>query len=129
MNTSTIFRTGVFCTVVFSAVSVAKAQDPDVEKAKTIYNGIGACGSCHGTAGAGDGVAGAALTPKPRSFVTGDYKYDTDGDGKLGTEADISNVILNGAQKYGGSMFMVGRPDIVEADRKALAKYILTMKK
>ena len=129
MNTSTIFRTGVFCTVVFSAVSVAKAQDPDVEKAKTIYNGIGACASCHGAAGAGDGVAGAALTPKPRSFVTGDYKYDTDGDGKPGTEADISNVILNGAQKYGGSMFMVGRPDIVEADRKALAKYILTLKK
>ncbi len=114
--------------VAFSPSS-ARAQDPDLEKGKSIYNGIGACAGCHGAAGAGDGPAGAALTPKPRSFVTGDYKYDTDGDGKIGTEADIANIIGNGAQKYGGSMFMTARPDIVEADRKALAKYILTLKK
>lgn len=107
----------------------ARAQDPDVAKGKTIYDGIGACSSCHGATGGGDGVAGGALTPKPRNFQAGDYKYDTDGDGKMGTEADIANIIANGAQKYGGSMFMVGRPDIAEADRKAVAKYLLTLKK
>jgi mono/diheme cytochrome c family protein len=115
--------------VALTCPAGARAQDPDVAKGKTIYDGIGACASCHGAAGGGDGVAGGALTPKPRSFQVGDYKYDTDGDGKMGTEADIANIIANGAQKYGGSMFMAGRPDIAEADRKAVAKYILTLKK
>lgn len=115
--------------LIGAAASAAFADDPDLAKGKTIYDGIGACASCHGAAGAGDGVAGAALTPKPRSFVTGDYKYDTNGDGKIGTEADIADIVANGAQKYGGSMFMVARPDITEADRKAVAKYILSLKK
>lgn len=125
------------CAVVFGALLLgvavvphtARAEDPDLEKGKTIYNGLGACATCHGATGAGDGAAGAALTPKPRNFIEGQYKYDTDGDGKTGTEADISNIVMNGAIKYGGSMMMVARPDLAEADRKAVAKYVLSLKK
>ena len=103
--------------------------DEALEKGKTIYNGAGACAGCHGPLGAGDGPAGAALNPKPRSFVSGDFAIDTDKDGKKGTETDIFNVVSNGAATYGGSPLMVGRADIPEADRKAVAKYVLSLKK
>jgi mono/diheme cytochrome c family protein len=105
------------------------SADPSISQGKAIYNGAGACAACHGSLGAGDGPAGAALNPKPKSFVTGEFGIDTDGDGKTGTETDIFNIVTNGAQKYGGSVMMAGRPDIAEADRKALAKYVLSLKK
>lgn len=113
---------------LLGSVGTAKA-DADLEKGKAVYNGAGACFSCHGATGLGDGAAAAALNPKPRSFVEGVFKYDTDGDGKPGTEADVFNIVTNGAQKYGGNMMMVGRPDLPEADRKALVKYVLSLKK
>lgn len=103
--------------------------DPELDKGKAVFEGIGACSSCHGPLGQGDGPAAAALTPKPRSFAVGDYAYDTDGDGKKGTETDIFNMVTNGAAKFGGSIMMAARPDIPEADRKALAKYVLSLKK
>ena len=118
-----------FCLLSYCGLASAFAQDAMLEKGKLIYNGTGACFSCHGPAGLGDGAAAAALNPKPRSFAEGHYNFDTDGDGKTGTEADLFNVVSNGAQKYGGSMMMVPRPDIPEADRKALVKYVLSLKK
>lgn len=123
-----ISRAGVAaCFSMLALTSVAVADE--LEQGKTVFNGIGACASCHGATGAGDGAAAAALNPKPRSFVEGVFKFDTDGDGKTGTEADLFNVVTNGAQKYGGSIMMVPRADIPEADRKAVAKYVLSLKK
>ena len=129
--TSLFRKTNLFFAAVLStvAVSTASADDAAIAKGKELYNGIGACASCHGALGAGDGVAAAALEPKPRSFLAGTFKYDTDKDGKPGTETDLYNIVTDGAQKYGGSMMMVGRPDIPEADRKAIVQYVLSLKK
>lgn len=122
----TAIRLGLGAVLVLVSAQIATADD--VEKGKELYNGIGACAGCHGALGKGDGPAGGALDPKPRDLSSGDYKFDTDGDGTAGTEADIANVIANGAQKYGGSMMMVARPDIDEAGRTAIAKYVLSLK-
>ena len=46
------------------------------------------CTTCHGAGGKGDGPAGAALTPPPRDFSVGDFKFDADKDGTPGTDAD-----------------------------------------
>ena len=127
MNISVNRIVALSLALLFSTSSAL--ADDDLAKGKSIYEGAGACASCHGPNGMGDGPAAAALNPKPRSFVEGAYALDTDGDGKTGTETDIANVIANGAQKYGGSVMMVGRPDIPEADRVALAKYVLSLKK
>ena len=105
------------------------ASADDLARGKELYNGVGACFSCHGTEGKGDGAAAAALNPKPVSFASGAFKYDTDKDGKTGTEADIANVIGQGAMAFGGSPLMAARSDISEADRHALAKYVLSLKK
>lgn len=111
-----------------TTVLTSTAFADDLAKGKEIFNGAGACSSCHGPEGKGNGVAAAALDPKPRNFSEGTFKYDTDGDGKTGTEADLLNIITNGAQKFGGSMMMAGRPDIAEADRKALVQFVLSLK-
>lgn len=120
---STVFVLGsaAFCSAV--------RADDELEKGKAIYNGGGACFTCHGATGMGDGAAAAALTPKPRNFAEAAFKFDTDGDGKTGTETDLFNVVTNGAQKYGGSPLMVPRADLPEADRKAVVKYVMSLKK
>ena len=120
------------CALALTALIAAPssvAADPDIEKGKKVYDGIGACSGCHGPSGAGDGPAAAGLTPKPRNLAKGDYSIDTDGDGKKGTATDLFNIISNGAAKYGGSVLMAGRPDIPEADRKSLVKYIQSLAK
>jgi mono/diheme cytochrome c family protein len=111
-----------------AAIPAGPAAADDVARGKELYNGIGACVSCHGAAGEGDGLAAAALNPKPRSFSEGKFLYDTDGDGKAGTDADLLNILQNGAAKYRGSPLMVGRPDISEADHKALIAFVRSLK-
>lgn len=123
-----LLLTSVLSLSIFS-VSDSAFANPDLEKGKAIYNGIGACMSCHGVEGAGDGPASAALNPKPASFKEGNFRIDATGDGKPGTREDLLKVITDGAHKHGGSMMMVGRPDISEADRNALVDYVLSLKK
>jgi len=76
----------------------------DAAAGKTVYTTN--CASCHGEKGAGDGPVGAALNPKPRDFSKGEFMLDTDKDGKKGTDADLKNVVKNGAAAYGGSPLM-----------------------
>ncbi|MEZ4281851.1 MAG: cytochrome c [Myxococcota bacterium] len=68
------------------------------------------CVSCHGEGGKGDGPTGKALAaagqPAPRDFTVGDFKFDTDKDGKAGTDADLKNVISKGAMAFGGNAMM-----------------------
>ena len=115
--------------VLALGIQGVQADDKLLAKGKTIYNGIGACASCHGPEGKGDGAASAALNPKPRSFAAGDFVYDPDKDGKKGTGSDISAIITNGAAKYGGSPLMAARPDIKGDDLKALVAYVKSLKK
>ena len=100
----------------------------DAAAGKAVYDGIGACGSCHGLSGQGDGAAAAAMNPKPRSFAEGVFAYDTDGDGQTGTDADLMNIIKNGSAVYGGAPTMPGRPDISDADIQSLIAYIRSLK-
>ncbi len=101
----------------------------DAAAGKALYDGKGACASCHGANGAGDGPAAAALNPKPASFAAGTFRLDTDGDGKTGTDADLANVIRNGAGKYGGNAAMPARGDFSDADIANLIAYIRSLKK
>jgi mono/diheme cytochrome c family protein len=86
------------------------------------------CASCHGTSGKGDGPVGKALTPPPRDFTKGVFKYDTDGDGKTGTDADLHNIIKNGAMKYGGNPMMAGWPQLSDEQIDNIIAYVRTLK-
>lgn len=121
-----LISTAMCTAIVIPALALASADE--LERGKAVYNGIGACSTCHGAIGKGDGAAAGALEPRPRSFAVGEYKLDTDKDGKTGTEADIFDVVSKGATAFGGSPLMAGRADIPEADRRALAKYVLSLR-
>jgi mono/diheme cytochrome c family protein len=120
-----------FCAslVILSAASVGFADDDADEKVAAADAASGAkvykmyCETCHGPAGAGDGAVGKTLTPPPRNFQTGDFKYG-------GKDQDIYDVISNGAASKGGSPLMAPWGAVVpEADRWALVKFIHTLKK
>ena len=87
------------------------------------------CVTCHGATGKGDGP-GAPPDPKPRDLSVGDFKFDTDADGTSGTDADLKNVIRNGAAKYGGSPLMVAWPAgaVPDADIDNIIAYIRSLK-
>ena len=105
--------------------TAATAGDAAAGKAPFELN----CASCHGTTGKGDGPVGAALTPSPRDFSVGDFKFDTNEDGKPGTDEDLKNVITNGAGAYGGSPLMAPWPTLSAAEIDNIVAYIRSLKK
>jgi high-affinity iron transporter len=73
------------------------------------------CAFCHGVEGRGDGPAGAALKPPPRSFATAEYAKGT-------TLEQVKTVIGQG--KQGTPMIAFGstlKPEEIEA----VARYVL----
>jgi mono/diheme cytochrome c family protein len=87
-----------------ATLSAPDAGAGDAAAGKTVYQTY--CVSCHGEAGKGDGPVGAALNPRPRDFSVGDFKYDADGDGKPGADADLKKIVGEGAAAFGGSPLM-----------------------
>jgi mono/diheme cytochrome c family protein len=98
----------------------------DAAAGKTIFTTN--CASCHGDTGKGDGPVGAVLTPPPRDLSVGDFNFDTDDDGEKGTDADLNNVITNGAMKYGGSPLMAPWSTLSDDDRANVIAYIRSLK-
>ena len=104
----------------------AMASAGDAAAGKPVFQAN--CSTCHGMTGKGDGPVGAALTPPPRDFTKGDFKYDTDGDEKAGTDADLKNVITKGALAYGGSPLMAPWPTLTAAQIDDVVAYIRSLK-
>ena len=58
--------------IIAISASIGSAEDKgDAAKGKETYNTT--CAACHGPEGKGDGVAAAALDPKPRDLSDGAY--------------------------------------------------------
>ncbi len=110
-----------------AASPVAASAAGDAAKGKTLYDTN--CMSCHGAGGKGDGPIGAALPePKPRDFTVGAFKFDTDKDGKTGTDADLTNVLKNGAAAYGGNGLMASWGQLPDSDIADIIVYVRTFK-
>jgi len=101
----------------------------DAAAGKAIYNGNGACATCHGATGAGDGIAAAAFNPKPANFASAAFRIDSDGDGNKGTDTDLANIIKNGAAKYGGNAGMPAKPGLSDSEISNLIAFIRSLKK
>ncbi len=123
-NRSWLMRWGcltvVGCLAVLAAPSASNAAD-DVAQGQQVYSLY--CVTCHGESGDGLGPVGKTLTPPPRNFGEGDFKYG-------GTDEEIFEVISNGAAAKGGSPLMAPWGAVIpEADRWALVKFIRSLKK
>ena len=110
-----------FTLAVFSNADASAADaDADAAKGQQVYQIY--CITCHGATGKGDGPVGKTLTPPPRDFSVGDFKFG-------GTSQEIFDTISNGAAAKGGSPLMAPWGAVIpEQDRWDLVAYIRTLK-
>jgi mono/diheme cytochrome c family protein len=63
------------------------------------------CTPCHGATGAGDGMASASLTPRPRNFHDKVWQESV-------TDDHIEKIIIAGGAAVGKAPAMPGNPDL-----------------
>lgn len=103
MNRNALFALfALLALVAWLAPSAAFAADLEAGKEK--YQMF--CVTCHGETGKGDGPGAVGLEPSPRDFSKGEFKFDANGNGKPGEDADLEMVIAQGAAAFGGSPLM-----------------------
>jgi cytochrome c553 len=82
------------------------------------------CAVCHGAGGHGDGPAAAMLSPAPRDFTTGVYKFRSTRTGTLPTVADVARTIRTGLP----GTSMPGFVGLLQpAEVEALAREVLAL--
>jgi cytochrome c oxidase cbb3-type subunit 2 len=77
---------------------------------------------CHGIIGDGQGMAAHMLRVPPRDFRQGFFKFRSTASGSVPTDHDLLQTVTQGLRWTG----MVGRPDLSEADRRAVVQYLKT---
>ena len=100
------------------SASAEEAGNP--EKGKLVYQRY--CISCHGEAGDGQGESAEWITPKPRDYRQGTFKWRSTPSGALPTDADLEKTVRDGL--FGTSMeswFAIGR-----RSRRDVIAYIKT---
>lgn len=112
---------------IFGALTLLLSPAPlqaagDAEAGRQLFTG--ACQSCHGPEGEGDGAAAAGFPLRPRPFSSAAFKFDTDADWQTGTDADLAGVIRNGAAAYGGSAAMAAWPALSDEEIADLVAFI-----
>ncbi len=116
----------VLRTVVLSAALAAAATyghaatDPGLlSLGKGIYTSR--CAPCHGLDGKGDGNAAALLSPRPRDFTDGKYKFRSTESGSIPTDEDLVKTISEGLH---GTAMPDWRPFINGDSLKAVVEFI-----
>lgn len=79
------------------------------------------CARCHGVTGSGRGITGAVLTPYPRDYRMGVFKFKSTSRGAKPTHEDIARLIRNGIP--GTAMSKI--EGLKEEDVQALTDYVI----
>jgi mono/diheme cytochrome c family protein len=106
-------------------IPATAAGGGDAAQGRKTYDRL--CTVCHGVSGAGDGPVGAAIDPLPRDFTSGEFKFDADKDGVIGTDEDLEIVIEKGGGAFGGNPVMVSWLQLSDAEVATLVAYIRTL--
>lgn len=83
------------------------------------------CMGCHGPKGDGNGAAATFLSPKPRDFTVGVFKFRTTPSGSLPTDGDLYRTITRGVRWTA----MPTWHELSDKERMAVAGYIKTFSK
>src|SRR5438309_11970796 len=78
------------------------------------------CIGCHGAKGDGNGVAATFLSPRPRDFTLGAFKFRTTPSGSLPTDGDLFRTITRGVRWTP----MPPWHEVPENDRLAVVQYL-----
>lgn len=103
-------------TAAAPAEAAPAAAGGAAEEAKQIFSSR--CVSCHGATGQGDGVAAAALNPKPRAYSDKEWQASV-------TDEHIAKVIVEGGMAVGKSALMPPNPDL--ASKKEVVDALVAM--
>lgn len=95
-------------------VNPLKNDQKSIKKGKTLY--MQYCAICHGDKGRGDGLASAALKPKPANFISGEFTNQSDG-------------AIYWKLTEGRTPMASYKESLSEAQRWQLVNYIKTLKK
>src|SRR6266511_620133 len=80
------------------------------------------CVGCHGVKGDGNGLAATFLSPRPRDFTLGAFKFRTTPSGSLPTDGDLFRTVTRGVRWTA----MPTWHEIPEKDRMAVIQYVKT---
>jgi len=101
--------------IAFLVPTDSKAEG-DAAKGGEVYKTY--CATCHGDTGKGDGIAAAALDPKPRDLSNAEYVSGL-------TDAHIKKVVTEGGGSVGMSAAMPAWGGIIpEADINNIIAYV-----
>lgn len=78
-----------FC--VDGSTSAQNASSLELFEGKNVYRIY--CAACHGDLGDGNGPAAAGMSPAPRDFTIGIFKYRSTPSGSLPTDEDLIKVV------------------------------------
>ena len=113
--------------LLVAAAFSAPALAGDADAGKITFEQL--CWTCHGMTGVGDGPAGAALTPPPRDFSIGEFKFDADKNGTPGEDTDLRMIIVQGAGAFGGNPAMAPWGHLSEDDVSNVIAYVRALRK
>lgn len=107
---------GSLVVVALTVVVVASAQASGSLQDDAAATFAGKCAMCHGTGGAGDGMAAAAMDPKPTDLTSAEFQ-----DGR--TDEEIAAAIKAGKGAMPGYA-----KDLSDDAIKSLVAYIRTLR-
>lgn len=81
----------------------------------------GRCSFCHGPEGKGDGQVADYLSPRPRDFTRGLFKFRTTDSGELPTDEDLFRTISQGSP---GTSMPAWEGFLTERERWAVIQYL-----
>jgi cytochrome c oxidase cbb3-type subunit 2 len=102
------------------ALEESPASPEILRRGRQVYEAN--CAMCHGINGDGLGMAAHMFRVPPRDFRRGLFKFRSTASGSLPTDNDLLQTVTQGVRWTG----MVGRPDLSEADRRAVVQYLKT---
>jgi mono/diheme cytochrome c family protein len=82
------------------------------------------CAVCHGIAGRGDGPAAVLLSPRPRDFTAGAYKFRSTPAGSLPSLEDVVGTIRRGLP---GTSMAAYAPLLGPGEINRLARFVLSL--
>jgi len=91
-----------------------------IERGKGVYQRF--CISCHGERGDGRGISAEWLTPRPRDFTRGVFKFRSTPSGSLPTNEDLMTTLRRGLHHTNMPSWEV----LGDRDLRAVAEYIKT---